>query len=82
MTQVTRTARPVPFNPASGKTVTVTITMPVREGTFREDSASTLAAQAKELVRRWARYVDPDQATVEVSYDYPQWKHTYGPEER
>jgi hypothetical protein len=81
MTHLTRTGRPEPFNPASDKTVTVTITMKVRGGSFYEDFADRIASQARELVHGWASHFDPAQATIEVAYSYPQWKHVYGPDQ-
>ncbi len=81
MTHMTRTGRPDAFNPASDKTVAVTITMKMRGGSFYEDFADRIASQARELVQGWAAYADPAQATVEVAYSYPQWKRTYGPDQ-
>jgi hypothetical protein len=81
-TQLTRVAKPEQTNPSSGKTLTVTISAPVHTGQrFREDSAAPVIARAaRELARQLADYVDPDQVTVAVSYDYPQWKQVYGPD--
>jgi hypothetical protein len=79
--RLTRMAKPEQTNPSSGKTLTVTISAPVRSGQrVREDSAAPVIARAaRELARQLADYLDPDQVTVAVSYDYPQWKQVYEP---
>lgn len=79
--RVTRAAKPVSVNPASDKTVTVTITLPVRSNQrFMESSANVIDKAARNLARQLESYVDPDRVTVTVSYDYPQWRRVYQPD--
>ncbi len=81
-TQLTRTGPAGTGQPARDKTLTVTITMKVRKGPtrFYEHFAGRIAAQARDLVEHWRDYTDPGQATVEITFGYPQWKHVYGPD--
>jgi hypothetical protein len=79
--QVTRVAKPHQTDPSSGKTVTVTITLPVRSGErFMESSADFINEVARDLARRLEAYVDPYRVTVAASYDYPQWRRVYEPD--
>jgi hypothetical protein len=77
--QVTRTGLPEDWNPASGRTVTVT--MPVRNAVrFLETRAGGVAEAARTaLAQHMGHDIDQDRMTVEVSYDYPQWKRVYDP---
>jgi hypothetical protein len=79
--QVTRTGLPEDWNPASGRTVTVTVTMPVRNTVrFLETRAGGIAEAARTAIaQHMGRDIDQDRMTVEVSYDYPQWKRVYDP---
>ena len=76
-----RWAKPEQTNPSSGKTLTITITAPVRVEHFREDSAYLIDREARALAQRLKSYVDPERVEVTVSYDYPQWRRVYEPDE-
>jgi hypothetical protein len=80
MVRMKRWAKPEQANPSSGKTLTITITAPVRVEQFREDSARLIDSEARELARHLKSYLDPDQVTVTISYDYPQWRRVYEPD--
>jgi hypothetical protein len=76
---VSRTGLPEDWNPASGRTVTVSVIMPLRSSVrFLESRAGGIAEIASNTLREHMGHdIDPDRMVVEISYDYPQWKRIY-----